>query len=1263
MLHSSKFISLKVKIKVMQNSTFLRAIVLFTASCLLYLYPTKIFASGYDATYVLAVKQKYAIPENVLKNDYVGFWKKTYTWASSGTISYKIEKDPSKAFAIDANSGLITILDPTRINGKIVRQDTVINLIIRTTDSGIGYELDTAQIWIKENSYCIFVDYSAANGTGTRTSPKNDLDNLTWSTGKMVCIKRGNIIKDETTTLATLISTSLHPLIICAYGAGNKPKFSGASMSTGVCWSLVATPSETTNRIEYLYFYDLWIRAYPDAAYKARRADNNIGWYNCETYNCNRRDYESSMVINTSSYADSTLTIPFEIINYISDTTSNDISNYDPAIPAKEPSHIKCQVSLNLINCYFGDSRGWGVRLAGGKGAVIKHCLFNNKMSAVSGLNGYAYTLMVRQNHAVIEDCRFMDLSRNAVIYLTAAGDEFQMQSDYTKIKNCYLSGASMYGLWYDDQGASYTPFHNNIIEDNYITNSPIGIMMEDGYKNNIRRNIIANGSGNGIKTSTASVGLSICHNIVYGFTGDAISLSVGSGAVVYNNTVDGAINCTGSSSSTVKNNLYKVLAGTVTQTNNLDLDDISVTSYFESYSGHKYKLLSTAANAINKGANIGINTDYLGNVISGMPDIGAYEYLSAKSAPENTTPVISNQQFMINQSSFNNLIIGQVVATDRDSGQVLHYSIESGNESGKFTIDNLTGILGSTTADLFGSTTTTYNLTIKVADNAEVSLSDTAIVSVSFAGIPVAINNPPLVSDQDFIVQQRNFKNLLVGYIIAADNDLNQKITYSIVSGNESGLFTLNPLNGELKTTISNVFKNQPQDHTLDIKVTDDAATPLSTTASVHIAFITQEKVVHIDPSISSTTLADGSLDHPYNSWKEVEWVEGSVYLQKKGTVALEESIMLGTGNITLDAYGEGELPIISGTTNAYVISGYDKADVTVKNLHITGNNAQSCLYFIGDSCDNITVEHCVLENAANAIRITNGKICNIKYNTIKSENDGIYADAEVINVYYNVFKNNRTGLNIAGNLSRANIYNNVFIDNNESVSDTYAELTLFNNIFYLSDASQKAIRHGSKKILSDHNIFYPEQEGFIEISARNYSRLDKLQQELSIDMNSFTENPMFVDLIKENFELENVSPAINSGINLNILEDYFGNSVPKSGRPDIGICEFNGKIEYPTDLIPVLSVYPNPSSGIVNVNIEANDPQLINAYSNNTNNNTEIKVIDQRGVTIFSKLLDLTTQTANENFDLSSVPNGLYIIMFRYFDRQVVQKLVLNH
>src|SRR5512133_1116662 len=149
--------------------------------------------------YVIAVKQKFAIPENVQNGDHVGIWLKTLTWKSTGTVSFRIEGNFKDAFSINSSTGLITISNAAGIKGKIVKQDTLINLLIRTSDPD-GSELDTAQIFVKENGYCKFIDYSfRGTETGLRDQPYNDLDDATLTPGYGYFLKRGNIIYDETT--------------------------------------------------------------------------------------------------------------------------------------------------------------------------------------------------------------------------------------------------------------------------------------------------------------------------------------------------------------------------------------------------------------------------------------------------------------------------------------------------------------------------------------------------------------------------------------------------------------------------------------------------------------------------------------------------------------------------------------------------------------------------------------------------------------------------------------------------------------------------------------------------------------------------------------------------------------------------------------------------------------------------------------------------------------------------------------------------------
>jgi hypothetical protein len=168
----------------------------------------------YDSTYVLSVTQKYAIPENVSNGDYVGLWRKTWTWKSAGKITYAIEKNFNNAFTINSSTGLLTISDASKINGKITDQDQLINLIIRTTDSDEGFELDTAKIWIKENSFCVFIDYTY-NGIekGKRLQPFNDLDDVDKTPGHGYFIKRGTRFKQGQTIMKGHIATIKNPTI------------------------------------------------------------------------------------------------------------------------------------------------------------------------------------------------------------------------------------------------------------------------------------------------------------------------------------------------------------------------------------------------------------------------------------------------------------------------------------------------------------------------------------------------------------------------------------------------------------------------------------------------------------------------------------------------------------------------------------------------------------------------------------------------------------------------------------------------------------------------------------------------------------------------------------------------------------------------------------------------------------------------------------------------------------------------------------------
>jgi hypothetical protein len=1138
--------------------------VLFTLFAGLLISLNTLSAYGsYDDTYKLAVKQKYAIPENIEKSDYVGVWLKTWTWKSKGAITFGIERNFHDAFAINPTTGLITVNNAARINGKIVRQDTIINLIIRTNDAGIGFELDTAQIFIKENSFCKFIDYSyTGTESGSKVNPNNDLDDLAFKPGFGYFIKRGTTIRDEYTTITGHIASELHPTLFAAYGKGNKPKFTSG---TNICFYIGDTSGGSgdpvTTRCEYVYFFDLHIRDYASSAFYCRRKSDHIGWYNMDIRNCDKKDVESTLVINTSNYGDSATVFGFEILNCTFDTTSITCTS------GCEKNFIKIGVGKALVtNCFFGSITGVSqpLRLTSGQGSIVRHCLF--KPGSYSGTAETAANIQVRQDKVLIEDCIFNKLANG--VYITNPGTVGgEIQPDAVTVRNCLFTGQSLNGIMVRPANVSDHPGVGHVFEDNLMENVANGIELRDCRNTTIRRNKIVGGSGSGIYTGGGeqSIGTTISYNVIYGFGGDEIKISLGSKTNIYNNMINGSINCTGSSIEKAYNNYANSFVSVETAANNIDIDTIEVSRHFVNFAGRDFILKATATSAINKGRDLGLISDFTGNMISGLPEIGAFEHGATTSLSTDIPPAVENQ--------------------------------------------------------------------------------------------------PPVILDQEFIVRQKDFNNRYVGKVIAYDNNTEQKINYTIVSGNDEGLFELNSQTGDLSTLRTDVFQEVPYTCELTLNVTDNCSNPASQVASIMVTFIGKSKTVHINPKNIADPEEDGSLDHPYDSWLDISWEPGNEYLQKKGTSAVVDKIVIGADNVLLGAYGEGELPVIYSETNAYLIVGFERKSITINNLHLQGPNAVSCLYFLGNTSDNIVVDHCKLEGVSNAIRLVDGQKFTVRYNSISGGEEGVLSSAGVTDVYYNVFKNNRVAVNITTPDAKANIFNNVFVGNGESVSASYGELTLFNNIFYLTAAGQKAIKNLSEKVTADHNIYYPEQEGFIEIADNRYNTLDELQQNLRIDLKSFNSDPSFMDLYKDNFELKNNSPAIDAGINLNLTSDFFGENVPKSNLPDIGICEYTGGLKnlFSRESGPELSVYPNPSSGYINIDIKI-DEAAAEAENSAGSKESSIQVVNLAGKILLTKIVEGASYAIHDNIDLSTLSNGIYFVICEVFGERVTEKLVLN-
>jgi hypothetical protein len=594
---------------------------------------------GYNPNFKLTVPQKFAIPECVRNGDYVGDFLKTRTWSLIGALSFSKASDPLiDAFAV-SSTGRITINNADRIKGVLTaaKGDTTFNLLVTVTDAGYGSVVDTAKIHIKDSTLCVFVDYSApTNGSGLRSSPKNSLANAGISTGKMYCIKRGNVAVNIKTPLHGLISSAAHPLNIGAYGSGNKPVFTS---SDNICFNaeINSGQSNTTYRDEYIYFYEIIIRNCDFPAFKANRFCDHFGWYNCEFYNNDKLDIESTMMLLTDS-EDTLRSFDFELLGCRFDTTSYYLQSgsggsidsrhfSDPSNWHVEPSFIKLGVAATITNCYFGNTPGSAFRLGYGIGSTmprkyIKHCLINNTWPT-GNVNGYGVGMQIRSDNYTVLDCKILGPFNIGVILSAAGGSQYyECQPDNVNFKNVYISGESMYGLYLADNGAGYKAFHNTLVENCRILNVPTAYKEVKGINTTIERCIFSDGSGEGILTATSSVNLKVYFNIIYGYSGASIYTPVGNNIKVYNNFLEGFATFIGATGTDFTNNFYGTLSGSGSGSNNLALGGLVTGMTFKDYANHDYHLKLSLT-----GANIGFTKDFDGVSFTTSP-IGPYLFI-----------------------------------------------------------------------------------------------------------------------------------------------------------------------------------------------------------------------------------------------------------------------------------------------------------------------------------------------------------------------------------------------------------------------------------------------------------------------------------------------------------------------------------------------------------------------------------------------------------------------------------------------------------
>jgi hypothetical protein len=626
---------------------------------------------------------------------------------------------------------------------------------------------------------------------------------------------------------------------------------------------------------------------------------------------------------------------------------------------------------------------------------------------------------------------------------------------------------------------------------------------------------------------------------------------------------------------------------------------------------------------------------------------------------------IIRDQVLSVNDTSTENQVIGRIEVEPAFAAANLRFYADGADYSDVISINEFNGGINLVNQN---------NLKQQDEMLVEVEAFDpeyrllgskaTLTIKVEHSATPEPlVNSPPVSEDQSFVIFGDD-PDPLVGTFLASDPDENQTLTYSIEEGNEASLFTINNVTGEIFISdLEEIQPNKSEVFNLTILVRDNALDNKEIENTAQISIISKTFTFYIDPANLNDINEDGSIEHPFDSWQDVEWIEGAYYLQKAGSIGNEEKIIIEADHVTLGSYGEGEHPVIQSGTSTFLIRAYEKRNVTIRDLHIIAPNAVAGIYFLGETTDSIFIDHCTINGSACGIKTLEGKKLRIQYNTFENCQYGITSYSENVEIFYNIFNNNLTAIELLNSSTNCQVYNNVFFGNENGIT-SFAGLTLFNNIFYLKETGDKAFTIKFNDVYSDYNIFYPEQTAFVEINGNKYDYLNTIQSFLQMDLNSIFADPVFEDTEHDNFALQPNSPAIDKGKNVGIMMDIQGLPVPYGGITDIGIFEAEHKLSTGSAALfesilentqhDDLVVFPNPSQGIFTIQLNEEYPLK--------DEKCELFVRDMAGKTLYNKKIDNLVDDRDYSVNLNFLPKGIYFIALRSGIFLSTAKIILN-
>ena len=211
-----------------------------------------------------------------------------------------------------------------------------------------------------------------------------------------------------------------------------------------------------------------------------------------------------------------------------------------------------------------------------------------------------------------------------------------------------------------------------------------------------------------------------------------------------------------------------------------------------------------------------------------------------------NDAPTVTDQNVSVDENAAFNTLVATAAATDIDTGDSVTWTIASGNTNGAFSIDNTSGeVRVAKPLELDFESNPGYSLTVRAAD--ENGGVDTGVITVSFNDL----NEAPTANNATLSITENSASGTSVGFVSGSDPDSGDSLTWSILSGNMNGAFSLNAATGELTVANPSTLDFETTStHTLNVQAQDVGGLTDSATVVVNVS--------NVDEAPTTTGLAD---------------------------------------------------------------------------------------------------------------------------------------------------------------------------------------------------------------------------------------------------------------------------------------------------------------------------------------------------------------------------------------------------------------------